>query len=455
MSASVSVQDVMDHFKPVPLTDAMYEAMNAARANVVLGSPLYSYAMTKVDFVFSENAETACAIVLPGKNLVVLGVDFFMNKLTDECERAFVLMHELDHIFFDHATRAKEQCMNPEIYGWAADYYVNMRVSGIWKDENGEIKRSERYANYFTFPKFGGLYDEKFFGLCVEEIYHKLLEDMPENLQKIVEIMAGRDASELSEDERNKIRKLGGNFDELPVNMTDGEVELEAQRQENMLTLQTAATIAEATKQIGDSEGMLIREIREMAKPVISWKDKIANMIQSSVRQRPTYKRPNSRTIPGRGPVLPSYDGMAVNVMYGFDTSGSMSQQDYAFVSGELRGIIEQFDAWRLHLACCDTAMTELGQYSSEEISDFEEIELKMHGGGGTNMAPLADYASRLFEEGEELNACIIVTDGYIQTDVLDQAFNPEMTNIVLVTSPEVTFTLKNAEVINVPRQQN
>jgi predicted metal-dependent peptidase len=121
--------------------------------------------------------------------------------------------------------------------------------------------------------------------------------------------------------------------------------------------------------------------------------------------------------------------------MFGFDSSGSMGYADYADVGGELGSLLEMFDAWELDLVTCDTAATLLGTYSSEEEDDLGTMDFRAVGGGGTEMSPMVDYANEQFDEGEEFNACIVVTDGYIPEEPVNTSTSEDRMKYIFVVT--------------------
>ena len=125
------------------------------------------------------------------------------------------------------------------------------------------------------------------------------------------------------------------------------------------------------------------------------------------------------------------------------------SHDDYKRASGELKGIIDQFDTWNINLVTCDVVAHEIGVFNSDENDGFVERGIKIEGGGGSDMSPISEYASKLFDDGEEVNACVILTDGYIPVNSLEESFNPEIINIVVVTEGgNKELVLEGAEVI-------
>lgn len=418
-------------FRGEPVTPEMQQMLEEARMSLLLASSIYSYTMTRVDYLFTYDLPipTAAAISHDDYRIVAFHPDFFQNGLTCTEERAFVLMHELDHIFFMHHERAIDMMYDHETANEAGDYYVNLHASGRYQKADGTIGDAPRYQKYLKRPS-GCLYDENYINLSFDEIY-ELLDDKKKN--------------------KNKSGPSNGSGNgEAMDSFSIGNGGSRSAKLENVQILQAAATFAEQSKNVGENEGDLIHRIREMAKPVVKWEDRFNALLKSSLKTKPTYSRISHLTSVFGGPVFPSYDGLKINVFFGVDSSGSMTDDDYKKATGELSGLLEEYEEWEIHLACCDASVHMMGIYASEDGDTVSDIEFDFKGLGGTLMSPLAKMAAENIENGIEHNAFILVTDGHLfGSDVtdLDIALPQQCTNIVISTSSK-SLDLKNAEVI-------
>lgn len=399
-------------FKEEPITEELQQLLMEARTSIVLCSAIYSYTMMRCEYIFTRELpyKTGASCVHGDRNIVFLDPDFF-TKINKK-QRAFLIMHELDHIFFMHQARAIDGGYDHDIHNKATDYFINLRLSGKFLDKNNQVSQNEKYAKYLELPP-GALYNEKFVGWSSDKIYDFLKKN---------------------DDGGASSSSGGGNgmFDDM-----FGDGGSNAQQIANAQTLSAAATFAEQTNSIGSNEGDIIKHIRDMAKPVVDWKDRLSAAIQSSLKIRPTYNRLSRRSSSSEdgGVVFPSYTGTKVSVFFGFDSSGSMGESDYRVVAGELQSILTQFDAWDIDIVCCDTQVHDIGRYSAEDGDNFEDIQIEARGCGGTRMGMLPREAIRRSEqEQKHYDACIVITDGDILVGELDDSFSPEMTNIVITT---------------------
>ena len=336
-------------------------------------------------------------------------------------------LHEVMHIYFEHLPRFKEQELNLRIGNEAADHFNNLTLEGhLYAD--GHHVEDEKIRKYISVPDWV-LKDKSFIGMSMEEIYAELVKNPNKqsgrsggsNSGKTLEDMSQWDATEDEDVDSNRTKeKLAG-----------------------------AMAYANASG-IGDSalDGVLTERIDAMLKAPIDYKGMIHNMMAGAGQDIPTYHRPSSRT--DDDVLLPSYKGDRVWLLFGIDSSGSMGETDFREAAGAILQAVEQFDDWKITLVSCDTHAHVLGEYEKGEGDEFTNMDLSFIGGGGTNMSPIAKYSKEMIADGDELSACIIVTDGYIPTDV-DDHFESSIDNMMLVTSRgNDSLTLSNAHVVHI-----
>lgn len=411
--------------------------VSEARGNIVIASNMFAYQAYRCNIYATDDPRipTAGAMVAAGENKVFVNTVWF-NGLENVKQRAFLLLHEVEHIFLDHVARGKSMGYHPTLWNVATDFYINLVCSGAWCGDDKRIKYNPRYARYLEMPE-DGMFDEKYIGLSSDEIYEKLLEENDNNPEQALKSLG------VDPDDNNTM--IGDLLE------GDGEGDaVDTQRAKNVQTGIASTIAAMEGNNIGENEMQLINIFKGFAETKVAWTDQLSSLLTTSIKQIPTYNRVSRKSTDSV--VFPTYIGNTVKLVFGVDSSGSMSESDYNRAAGELNGILEQFDSWTINYVTCDTACHEIGIYDSDEDSDFMAEGITITGGGGTDMAPIAEYARDLYEEDGELNACIIVTDGGLwEEDIrrMDEAFNPEMVNIVLVTEGgNSNIQMENAEVL-------
>lgn len=444
-----------------PFPSEYQDELREVKIRISLASIMFSYTLSKVELFLAEDingsGSPAAAIVHGNRNIICFTKDGWEKFCTTTQERAFILVHELYHIFFQHHGRRVDMNYHPLIWNYATDYYINLKASGVYSDYDGRRKEDERYAKHFHLPKAGGLYDEKYLGMSCDDIYDSLVEDMKNNDDPDAQPidMSGYTGGYGSCDDPSKLGENGSYSDVI------GDGGTETHRRENQQTLASAATASkmsmDSSQLAGSVEGDMVRMVEGMMKPVIPWQDKFQNAIRSKVKVRTSYNKWNkmSAVADEGGIIFPSYMGEKVNLVYGIDSSGSMSEECHLEAKSELFGIISSLDGWRVTALCCDTELHEMGTYSNEDGDAWEDIPFQVRGLGGTILSPILDKTEELMEtESDEINATVIVTDGYFDGEELDQRIaqigDSMEVIVVVVRGGDKSFTLQNAEVIHI-----
>lgn len=390
--------------------------MSSARVNVALATIMISYMTFRCRFHFTEDPriETAAAMPYDGENHLFFNPHFFFKTLKSTNERAFVVLHEVLHIFLEHCGRAFDQGYDWMLWNIATDYVINLFASGAYLDENGKVEYALKYQRNLSRPA-KVLYDERFIGMSADEVYWILLDEHDGDAQAAAAAHGG-----------------DGEGNQVPLDgLSDSSGDAEQQGR-NRQTAAGAISTAAQSNAIGDNEGSMAQKLYDMSKPVVPWYEILDDAVTASTRERYTYNRLSNREGDG-GVVFPSMTGKKINVVFGFDSSGSMNVDDYADVVAELSSVIEQFTSWHLRLLSCDTKPYVLGEYDADEGDELASMDLTAHGIGGTFLNPMVEYANDLVDAGEEINACIILTDGHLSPGDL-QSCSDEITNIVVVT---------------------
>lgn len=385
------------------ITQDMNNRLTEAKVSLSMASPLLAHFMFACEYKFTEDESipTAAALVTDDSNLIMINKDFFLKVMCDHAERAFVIMHEIRHIFQNHQGRQMVKGYDHELWNIATDYNINPQCIGAYKDEHGYVHISQRYVKHIKLPsKFKVLYNEEYIGLSSDEIYQLILEENDGDVKKAVEAHGGGGRGEDINSNTPSV------MDFVPANQVSN-------KKKNVIKKTSASAIAATSKNIGESELDLVNTIKASFKPKVDYRDHFTDFVKGSTKEYSTYSKVSRRN-QDEDIILPSMYGQDLNIIYGIDSSGSMSKYDYDNASSELYGILNQFEGWELTLLSCDTKANVIGKYRSDEGSSFTDVELALIGGGGTDMNSILDYAYEQEDLGEEINVCVIVSDGYI-----------------------------------------
>jgi predicted metal-dependent peptidase len=359
--------------------------LTTAKINLIRAYPFMGFLVMTCGYKFSNDIPTMAATTIGG-NKVFVNEEFMLKTLENTKQIAFVVAHEVMHIFLEHVGRGRDMHYHPELWNVATDYCIN----GYLANMNDKL---------LEMPKFA-LYDTRFKGMSADQIYNVLLKEAKDNAKAAAAKHGGNSIG--CGDQKTKRP-----FDVVSDESVSEESRLETKR--NIAAAVGQAGSEEAVKQMGQGAADLLRMFREMIAPRIPWQKVLREYVSETVRSRYTYQRISRRSTPEI--LFPSMTGEHLKLLVGVDTSGSMSERDLSDAMSELKGICDNFESWDLTLLSCDTNAHVIGMYNSEEGDDFSSIDKNLIGGGGTDMNPMIEYGNELEEKPSVM---VIMTDGYI-----------------------------------------
>lgn len=368
-------------YQPVEaMSHELKKSYSDARANVVLASPLTSYLLFKCAINFTDDKvgqfNTAAAVMSGDEISVWINVEFWNKRLTNSKQRAFILVHEVRHIFLQHLERMLSKGYKPNKWNRATDYFINLGAAGFSK--NGV---DEKYQKYLELPDFV-LFDRQYIGMSSDEIYDLLPDDGADSFDSVGE---GSPSGKISNEIEKSLR--------------------EAQVAGNMMG-----------KQIGKGDADFLRYIDDILYRPIPWHQLLETEVERSYDDTITYNRISRRSEDDI--IFPTKEGEFIHLLFGVDTSGSMSSHDLAEATGVLYNFLQNYEAWRLTYVTCDVKAHVIGEFYSDDGDDFTTTQIqakkKAKGGGGTNLQGIVDYASQLHDNDEAPDSVVIITDGYI-----------------------------------------
>jgi predicted metal-dependent peptidase len=138
------------------------------------------------------------------------------------------------------------------------------------------------------------------------------------------------------------------------------------------------------------------------------WRELIQTNLTSAIRTDYSWMRPSRRgwhidaIMPGMTP------GEEIDVVIAIDMSGSISDKQAQQFLGEIGGMMDSFDGYKVHVFCFDTEIYNPANFTSENMDTIDGYEPM--GGGGTDFDAIFRY---LKEEGNVPKRLIVFTDGY------------------------------------------
>lgn len=355
------------------------ELLITARVGMLLRASFFGNLATRLKLV---NADEWCATAATD------GRNFYYNtrfiKMLKPKEVEFLFGHEVLHVIYDHFGRCGSR--DPRLWNIAADYC-----------NNADLKK-HRIGEFITSVPC--LYDKKYEDMSAEEVYDDLYKNAEKiDIQDLLDKMIDDHID--SDDEQDGPNGKDGNKKGRPKLTEEERAAIRDEIKEAMLS-------AAQTCDAGNIPAGVKRMIQTLTEPKMNWRELILQQIQSTVKNDFTWMR-SSRKGWNMDAVMPGMKTQdAIDIAVFIDMSGSISDaQGRDFVS-EIKGIMETFEDYKIHVACFDTEVYNMQLFTSDNLEDISEYEIK--GGGGTDFDCIFDY---LKKEDIEPKKLIVFTDGY------------------------------------------
>ena len=359
------------------------ELLVTARVGMLLRASFFGNLATRLKLV---NADEWCSTAATD------GRNFYYNsrfiKLLKPKEIEFLFGHEVLHCIYDHFGRKGDR--DHQLWNIANDYCVN-----------GDLKK-HRIGEFITSVPC--LYDSKFEGKSSEEIYDHLYEnaekiDINQLIDKLIdEHMDGEDESEGDSDGDGKGDKEGKGRPKLT----------QADRDKIRDEIKEAVLSAAQTCDAGNLPLGVKRMIQDLTEPQMNWRELLRMQLESTIKSDYTWMRASRKgwhmdaVMPG----LKTTD--AIDIAVAIDTSGSISTKQCKDFLSEIKGIMEAFDSYRIHVFTFDTETYNPQQFNSDNLEDI--IDYDIQGGGGTDFDAIFKYLKDAEIEPKKL---VVFTDGY------------------------------------------
>jgi len=360
------------------------ERLVTARIGLLLRHSFFGNLATRMQLV---NADEWCSTAATDGLKFYYNSRFIMMLKPKEVE--FLVGHEVLHVVYDHMGRRGTR--DPRLWNIADDYAVN-----------ADLKRHKVGEFIKTVPC---LYEAKYDGKSAEEIY----DDLYDKAEKInVDDLIDQMIDDHMEGEGSESEGAGEEVDGSGKGKKNrpkmsGE-ERERVRQEVKQAIINAAASAEA----GSIPKGVERLIKQHTNPVMPWRELIQTNLTSAIRTDFSFMRPNRRgwhmdaIMPGMTP------GEEIDVVVSLDMSGSITDKQGQAFLGEIAGMMDAFDGYRVHVFCFDTETYNPQDFNSENMDTIDSYEPV--GGGGTDFDCVFEY---LKENAIVPKRLIVFTDGY------------------------------------------
>lgn len=354
------------------------EKLITARIGLLLKSPFFGNLATRL---ILTNADKWCPTAATDGRYFYYNSEFINQLSLRECE--FLFGHEVLHVVYDHMGRRGDR--EPRLWNIADDYCVN---ADLIKHKIGE-----------RITKVPLLFNQKYTDMSAEEVY----DDLYKNADKI-------DISSLMKQLLDD--HIDGNDGEGEGNGKDdkdgngrpklSKEEMKAIRDEVKEAVLAAAQQAGA----GNVPGNVKRMIKDLTAPVVNWRELLQQQIQSIIKNDFTFSRPSRRSW-HMDAVLPGMkNAQTIDVVVAIDTSGSISESDLKDFLSEVKGIMDMYDDYKVHIITWDTDVYNPVDYTPDSAADIASYTPE--GGGGTDPHCVWNY---LQENEIEPKKLIMFTD--------------------------------------------
>jgi predicted metal-dependent peptidase len=358
----------------------LIDKLTTARVGLLLKAPFFGNMATRMRLV---DATDWCPTAATNGRDFYYNKDFVSKLSVKKLE--FLFGHEILHAVLDHFGRLGSR--DAKLANIAQDYAVN------------QILVDERIGEKINEVQI--CYDSKYRGMAWEEIYDELYEK----------------AEKISMD--NLLKELGDLLDEhIKEGEGQGQGDKDGKGNRPGISKEDLQKIRDEVKEAmiqsaaaagaGKTPAAIQRMIKNLTEPKMNWRQLVRQEIQSIVRSNYSFTRP-SRKGWQTGAVLPGMiPDTTIDVAIAIDMSGSIGDDDAKTFLSEIKGIMDQYEDFKISLWCFDTDVYAFKEISQDNSQDL--LEYQPQGGGGTDFEVNFTYMK---ENGIEPKKFIMFTDGY------------------------------------------
>lgn len=375
------------------------ERLKVARMRLLMQYQFFGIMAISMPVSWSYEIPTACT-----DGFRIFWNPHFVNEVLTDSSAVFVYAHEIMHKIYEHFVRVGDR--DKKLWNFATDFVINHTLH---HDRIGKM------------PDWV-LYDKRFADKTSEEVYEELLKADTSNMENFdvhVYIEGGGqpngdgkkptyiDADGGDGDDRDldgieEITDINGNKHKVRK-ATDEELKEMGNNIRDLIIRSAHASPP------GSIPGDIRRMIEEFNRAKINWRDLLRNSIMSAEKRETSFARPDRKSWSNNfGGILPGpMPAETINVAIGIDNSGSISNAMLKDFLSEVRGIMEQFPTFRVHIWCFDTRVSGHVLFTEDEADDL--INYNFTGGGGTAISVNWDYMQEGTELEDEFDADLFV----------------------------------------------
>jgi predicted metal-dependent peptidase len=326
--------------------------------------------------------------------------------------------HEVMHVCLKHLTRLGTR--DPLVWNIAVDAAVNEVLSHTFKIPDQWV-RIQKMAQK-----------------CAEEIYDWLIRNAQEKKNQSGK---GFDThffgSESKTNKNGQPQPNSGGAKNSPF-FQPGQQEFDVAR-----AIRDAANFA---KQQGKLPAGIERMFGDILDPILDWKDILRKFIVQIIPHDFTYTRPAKKSY-SCGFYMPRVVREQVEITIGVDTSGSISDKEYAEFLSEIHAMCKQFECLKATVLMYDAEVSEV----LEIDENFDPYSVHGRGYGGTSSIPVYNWIEK--EKDNNIKVLVYFTDGYIDIPSKEYPF-PTLWIITAAGRKDEVEKMPNGVVVQVPKTE-
>jgi len=364
------------------MSQDIVEKLTTARVGLLLKAPFFGNMATRMRLI---DASDWCPTAATNGRDFYYNIDFVKKLSVKKLE--FLFAHEILHCVFDHFGRVGSRDRN--LSNIAQDFAVN------------QILVDERIGEKITEVQI--CLDSKYRGMAWEEIYDELYEKaekitMPELLKQLGELL----------DEHIKEQEGAGSGGDKTKDGKDKPSLSKEEAQKIRDEIKQAMIQSAAASGAGKVPAAIQRMIKDLTEPKMNWRQLVRQEIQSIVRNDFSFQRFNRKSAHS-GAILPGLkEDVTIDVAIAIDMSGSIGDDDARTFLSEIKGIMDQYQDFKINLWCFDTEIYNHQAITHDEADQLEAYEPQ--GGGGTDFEVNFQFMK---DNDIQPRKFIMFTDGY------------------------------------------
>ena len=343
--------------------DEIEEKLTRARISLLLQQPFWGTLAVRLIMKDATDDPRVKTVSTDGRYFYY-NRDFI--KTLSKPETVYTVGHIVEHNVYDHMSRRGSR--NRSAWGAACDYVINYELF-------------EHNIGRAPDPKTCGAqvyFDPKYKGMFAEEVYDILMKD-PNKQWPDFDYHMDPEEMDMSDEDRAVLR------DEM------------------------RNAVMQASKAAGGNCPAGVRRmLQDLTDPQMDWRQLLEMKLQSMFKSDFTWSR-CSRKSRSSGIFLPGQaDGTRVEAAVALDASGSMTPAMIRDQLSEVKGIMQQFTDFKLHVWTFDTDVHNPQVFTPDTIDEIDSYEVR--GGGGTSFECNWEYMAKIDLQPERF---IMFTDGY------------------------------------------